>query len=588
MWVFLFKQIKTLVFSKKQLIEIGYKMEALEKLTISEVLKRSVEEFPNNVALSGIDSNTISYAELKSKVEKISNFLKDQGIVSGDRVAILAENSPNWGVAYFAITTMGAVAIPIMTEFQSTDVHHILRHSGSKAIFISSKLYDKLEDFNSENLTISILIDDFSIIPDTKNTDLISIKIKEGKREFVKIFDAALKLVGVKNEEIHEDDLSSIVYTSGTTGHSKGVMLTHKNIVFDAIATTEIVDINNKDKMLSQLPLAHTFECTLGLILPILVGASVYYLEKPPTAAVLLPALKKVKPTIMNSVPLVIEKIYKMKILPEINRKAVTRNLYKIPLVRKKINKVAGKKLLETFGGDLRMFCIGGAALAPEVEKFIVEANFPYAMGYGLTETSPLVTGTDNVRVRAGASGKALKGMEVKIVMKDEATGIGEVYIKGANLMKGYYKDPEKTKEVLTDDGWFKSGDLGYLDKDGYLFLKGRSKNVIIGSNGKNIYPEEIESVISENNFVLETLVYESGGKIIARVHLNYEEMDEELGLKNSNESEARKKKDELLNEIMETTNSRVSSFSKINKIIEQPEPFDKTPTKKIKRYLYN
>jgi long-chain acyl-CoA synthetase len=563
-------------------------MVTLDKMTIDEILNRSVKLFSNKIALSGIDGNAISYTEFNTKVQKISSFLKEQGIVSEDRVALISENTPNWGVAYFAITTMGAVAVPIMTEFQSADIHHILRHSGSKAIFISAKLYEKIEEFQSDILNTYILLDDFSIIPHNKETDLISTKLKEGKREFAKILDAALKFVGVKHEEVKEDDLAAIVYTSGTTGHSKGVMLTHKNIVFDAVATSEFINTNPDDRMLSQLPLAHTMECTLGLIFPVMVGVSVYYLEKPPTATILLPALKKVKPTIMISVPLIIEKIYKMKILPEINRKAVTRNLYKIPLMRKKINKVAGKKLQETFGGSLRMFCIGGAALAPDVEKFLTEAKFPYAMGYGLTETSPLVTGTDNFGVRAGASGTVLYGMEVKIVNPDETTGEGEVYIKGPNVMKGYYKDPEKTKEVLTDDGWFKAGDLGYLDKDGYLFLKGRSKNVIIGSNGKNIYPEEIESVINENNFVLESLVYESGGKIMARIHLNYEELDEEFGSSDVKESETRKKIDQLLNDILTNVNSRVSTFSKINKIIEQPEPFEKTPTKKIKRYLYS
>jgi len=521
-------------------------MVTLDKMTTAEVLSRSVKLYPNNVALSGIEENSISYSEFNNKVQKISGFLKDQGIVSEDRVAIISENNPNWGIAYFAITSMGAVAVPIMTEFQSVDIHHILRHSGSKAIFVSAKLYEKIEEFNSEILTTYILLDDFSIIPHDKSTDLISAKLKEGKREFSKILDAALKFVGVKHDETKEDDLAAIVYTSGTTGHSKGVMLTHKNIVFDAVATTEFVDINENDRMLSQLPLAHTMECTLGLITPIMVGASVYYLEKPPTAAILLPALLKVKPTIMISVPLIIEKIFKMKILPEINKKTLTRNLYKVGMIRKKINSVAGKKLLKTFGGELRMFCIGGAALAPDVEKFLTEAKFPYAMGYGLTETAPLVTGTDNFGVRMGASGSVLYGMEVKIVDPDEITGEGEVYIKGPNVMQGYYKDPEKTKEVLTDDGWFKSGDLGFLDKDGYLFLKGRSKNVIIGSNGKNIYPEEIESVINENNFVLESLVYESSGKIVARIHLNYEELDKEFGLNDGKESEARKKIDSV------------------------------------------
>ena len=340
--------------------------------------------------------------------------------------------------------------------------------------------------------------------------------------------------------------------------------------------------------MLSQLPLAHTMECTLGLITPIMVGASVYYLEKPPTAAILLPALKKVKPTIMVSVPLIIEKIYKMKILPEINKKSITRNMYRFSMLRKKINKVAGKKLLDTFGGELRMFCIGGAALASDVEKFLIEAKFPYAVGYGLTETSPLVTGTDNFNVRMGASGTVLYGMEVKIVDPDPITNEGEVYIKGPNVMKGYYKDPDKTADVLSKDGWFKSGDLGLIDKDGYLFLKGRSKNVIIGSNGKNIYPEEIESVINENPYVLESLVFESEKKLIARVHLNYEELDREFNLQNVKELEARKKIDDLLNEILITVNKRVSTFSKLNKIIEQPEQFEKTPTKKIKRYLYS
>lgn len=562
-------------------------MVELNKLTISEVLKRSVDLYSDNVVLSGIEGNPIIYSQFNDQINKISVFLKERGIVSGDRVAILSENSPNWGIAYFAITTIGSVAVPIMTEFQSADVHHILNHSGSKAVFISARFFDKIEDFKSESLNTFILIDDFSIIPDEKS-DYISGKLNEGKREFAKIMDAALKFVGVKHENVEEDDLAAIVYTSGTTGHSKGVMLTHKNIVYDAFATTKLVEINEKDRLLSQLPLAHTMECTLGLVTPVMIGASVYYLEKPPTAAVLLPALKKVKPTVMISVPLIIEKIYKMRVLPEINRKALTRNLYKIPAVRKKINMIAGKKLLKTFGGKLRMFCIGGAPLPPDVEKFLMEAKFPYAVGYGLTETAPLVTGTDNVQARFGSSGKTLYGIEVKISDPDSLTGEGEVLIKGPNVMRGYFKDPDKSKEVLSDDGWFRSGDLGYIDDDGYLFLKGRSKNVIIGSNGKNIYPEEVESLIGENNFVLESLVYETGGKLTARVHLNYEELDEEYGLKDVNESEARKTIDKLLNQILKNVNERVSTFSKLNKIIEQPEPFEKTPTKKIKRYLYS
>jgi len=395
-----------------------------------------------------------------------------------------------------------------------------------------------------------------------------------------------MKFAGLVDEEIKEDDLAAILYTSGTTGHSKGVMLTHGNIVYDAYATIVLVNIKEGDRMLSILPLYHTYEATLGLVTPLMVGASVYYLDKPPTPAVLLPALKKIQPTIMLSVPLVIEKIYHGKILHEINKKGFVRSLYKVPFLRKKINQAAGKKLYETFGGKLKMFCIGGAALSKDVEIFLREAKFPYSVGYGLTETSPLVTGTPPETTRLSSAGITLVGMQVKILSPDFETGEGEVLIKGPNVMKGYYKDEEKTKAVFTDDGWFRSGDLGLI-KDGYLYLKGRSKNVIIGTNGKNIYPEEIESLINENEYVLESLVVEKDKKLIAKVHFNNDILDEKYNFQKLSDPEARAKKNELMNELLKYVNERISTFSRLNGIIEQQEPFEKTPTKKIKRYLY-
>ena len=271
----------------------------------------------------------------------------------------------------------------------------------------------------------------------------------------------------------------------------------------------------------------------------------------------------------------------------EINKKVLVRGLYKVPAARKRINKLAGKKLMHTFGGELKMFCIGGAALAADVERFLKESGFPYAVGYGLTETSPLVTGTPPQTVRFRSAGKVLPGIEIKIDNPDSKTVEGEVLIKGPNVMKGYYKDPEKTKEVFTEDGWFKSGDLGVIDKDGYLFIKGRSKNVIIGSNGKNIYPEEIESIINESNYVLESLVHERNGQLIARVYLNTDEIDLEHKIQRISESQAREVIDKLLAELLIQVNEKVNTFSQLKKIIEQREPFEKTPTQKIKRYLY-
>jgi len=440
-------------------------MEA-KKYTLQEVLRNSAGKYSSKLAVSSIDQNSYTYQQFAAKVQSISEFLFQNGIVKGDRVAILSENHPHWGISYFAITTMGAVAVPIMTEFHESEVHHCLRHSESKAIFISAKLYDKIAEVEFEHLNTIILIDDFSVIPNNTKKDFLKEVISTGKKEFAKIKAAAMKFAGLVDEEIKEDDLAAILYTSGTTGHSKGVMLTHGNIVYDAYATIVLVNIKEGDRMLSILPLYHTYEATLGLVTPLMVGASVYYLDKPPTPAVLLPALKKIQPTIMLSVPLVIEKIYHGKILHEINKKGFVRSLYKVPFLRKKINQAAGKKLYETFGGKLKMFCIGGAALSKDVEIFLREAKFPYSVGYGLTETSPLVTGTPPETTRLSSAGITLVGMQVKILSPDFETGEGEVLIKGPNVMKGYYKDEEKTKAVFTDDGWFRSGDLGLI-KDG-------------------------------------------------------------------------------------------------------------------------
>jgi long-chain acyl-CoA synthetase len=560
----------------------------LNNLTLKEVLKRSAEKYSNNTALSSIDGNGVTYKEFNEKVSSVSKFLSDAGILPGDKVAILSENSVNWGIAYFAITTMGAVGVPIMTEFKSTEIKHILKHSEAKAIFVSSKQFEKIEESDSDELGLRILLDDFSIIPDNTKTDIIKSTLNEGLKEFQKIKFAALKMVGLTDEEVQEDDLALILYTSGTTGHSKGVMLTHKNITYDATETIKLVGILESDRMLSILPLYHTYEATLGLVTPIMGGASVYYLNKPPTPAALLPAMKVVKPTVMLSVPLVIEKIFKNRVLSEINKKTLTRILYKVAPLRKKMNSVAGKKLKETFGGNLRLFCIGGSALAADVEKFMQEAKFPYSMGYGLTETSPLVTGTDNFKVKFKSAGFILDGMEIKINNPDSETGEGEVLIKGPNVMKGYYKDPEQTKEVFTKDGWFCSGDLGMVDKDGYLFLKGRSKNVIIGSNGKNIYPEEVEAIINEQRFVAESLIIDRDGKLEARIHLNYEQIDEVFEIEKINESKARKIIDEILKDVFNKSNERLNSFSKLSKFVEQIEAFEKTPTHKVKRFLYN
>jgi long-chain acyl-CoA synthetase len=545
--------------------------EIIGRLTFPSMFNETLRRFGKCNAYAFVGESPISYEEANRQIQSVTAFLEKNGIGPGDKVALLSSNMPNWGIAFFSITFMGAVAVPILPDFSSTEVGNVLEHSGAKAIFISSSLLPRIEDFKSEDLKTVILMEDFSLVLAEKNS------MQYDSSSFP-----------INRYEVAEEDLASIIYTSGTTGRSKGVMLTHKNISFNALKGRKIQWIDEKDRFLSVLPLSHTYENTLGLILPMLCGSCVYYLRKPPTPAVLLPALAEIKPTMMLTVPLIIEKIYFNKILPAFRDKLIIKLLYKIPFLRKILNETAGKKLLKTFGGELKFYGIGGAKLNKTVERFLVEAKFPYAVGYGLTETSPLLAGANPEQSVFESTGPAIEGVELKINNPDTKTGEGEIWAKGPNVMKGYYKEPDMTKEVLTPDGWFKTGDLGTFDRNNNLFIKGRLKNMIVGASGENIYPEEIESIINNFRFVVESLVVQQKGKLVALVHINMEELEKKYqNLKLDMTKKLEDKVDEVLNELQEYVNSQVNKFSQINKVVLQPVPFQKTATQKIKRFLY-
>lgn len=556
--------------------------------TLKELLARSVARYASRPAISFTDDTPITYAELGDRVDEVVDFLKNRGIHSGDRVAILSENKPNWCIAYLAIVSMGAVAVPILPDFHQNEIHHILRHSEAKAIFISERLFDSITEARIEQLGTIILIDDMHLVPPKTRIDRLKSMIKEGSLELEKIGRvAARRIKGMQEKEVQPDDLASIVYTSGTTGHSKGVMLSHWNLVFNVQATLKIQMVNHNDRFISILPLSHAYENTVGFLLPLMQGASIYYLQKPPVARVLLPAMEKIKPTMILMVPLVMEKIYKNRVLPKLQSSEFIKRIQRIDALRKQILKMAGRQLMKALGGRLHFIGFGGAALLPEVEKFMRDAMMPYAVGYGLTETSPLIAGCTPKITRFRSTGMVLPDLEGQIHDPDPETGEGEIWVRGGSVMRGYYKDDERTREVITSDGWFKTGDLGFMDEDGYLYIRGRSKNVIVGPSGENIYPEELESHLNAVDLVQESLVYEENGQIVARVYPDYEKLDLLFSAHKLLHNKVERTVSDILEEIKEDVNKQVSRYSRIHKMIEQTEPFLRTPTQKIKRYLY-
>lgn len=537
------------------------------KLTFPALFDETVKKYGNADFLSFVGEKAMTYHDVNEEIVRLKALLTLHGVEKGDRIALLGANMPNWGISYLAVTFLGAVVVPLLPDFHENEIENILKHSGSKGIIVSDKLHSKIRHLDCQGISLCIRIEDFSVI---KSATTVANATVPG------------------HDMVEEDDLAAIIYTSGTTGKSKGVMLTHRNISSNAIAGKKVQPVTPADRMLSILPLSHTYENTLGLILPMLGGASVHYLRQAPSPAVLLPAMQLVKPTVMLSVPLILEKIFRMKVYPKLTATPVMRTLYKVSFIRKLLHRAAGKKLMKSFGGELVFFGIGGAKLDRTVEKFLIDARFPYAIGYGLTETSPLLAGVNASNTRLQSTGPAVEGVEIKIHEPDPVTGQGEIWARGPNIMKGYYNEPELTAEVMTPDGWLRTGDLGSFDPDGYLYIRGRMKNMIVNASGENIYPEEIESLINNFRFVLESLVVEQKGRLVALVHFNKEEIEARYqNLKDELTDHVEHRLEELRNELHAYVNARVNKFSQLKAVVVHAEPFEKTATQKIKRFIY-
>lgn len=529
--------------------------------TLQDILNHSVSTFSNNKCLSFVENTPLTYKEFGAQVFDLSRTLISNGISKGDKVAILSHNMPNWGIAYFAIINIGAVVVPLMPDFSEHELSNIIEHSEAKAIFVSERLESKLADCR--------------ISPNIQRINI----------------DNLLKYIFSTTAEILSDfplvtgkDIATIVYTSGTTGKSKGVILTHENLCSQLTMIVTLQPVYETDVYLSILPLPHLYECSLGLLTNIMVGSSTYYLEKPPTPSILLPALKKIRPTMILSVPLIIEKIFKNSVYPKLTATPLLKALYKIPLFRKQMHQKACKELMRVFGGNIRFFGIGGSKLSKQVEQFLLEGKvFPYGIGYGLTETAPMIAGSNPKMVKLQSTGPAVQGVELKIHKPNPITGEGEIWAKGKNIMIGYYKDPVATEAVF-DNSWFKTGDIGCFDKNGNLYIKSRLKNVIIGASGENIYPEDIESVINSHKLVNESIVVEQKGKLVAMVQLNKDELEK---LYSHWKEEWNEKTESMSAELKEYVNSKVNKISRISSVVPIYEDLERTATQKVKRFKY-
>ena len=500
-----------------------------------------------------------TYASFKTKCDSISKKLTQYGIGAGDKVAILSQSMPNWSVAFYATTVFGRISIPILPDSSENEVTNIINHSESKVLFVSERLLPKVSKEVMDKMILVV------------NMDTL---------EAIKADDEHFTCDG-KPSVPTPDEIATIIYTSGTTGSAKGVVLSHRNLASNVITCYHACKRTDKDRWLSILPMAHTLEMTLGMLYPMYCGASVYYLQKPPVPSILMKALKIVKPTTMLTVPMIIEKVYKNSIVPTIKKSRT------LSWMNEHMNglmcKIIGMKLKATFGGKVTFYGIGGAKLDPEVEAFLLKANFPYAIGYGLTETSPLLGYAMNGWRAVGSLGYPVYNVQLKLYDVNPETGEGEIVAKGPNVMLGYYKDPQRTKNVFTEDGWFRTSDIAVQDKKGRFYIKGRNSNMILGASGENIYPEEIENVINNVEGVNESIVIERGGKLIALVQ------PQESFIQWDKESEDKlyEKLDAWKAKLLKVVNKNVSKASQVSSVEVMKEPFEKTATQKIRRFKY-
>ena len=549
----------------------------MEFTSVNKIFENSFKKNWDRPAISNYHGETLHFKDVARRMEKLHIMFEECGLQKGDKVAICSRNQANWAVTFLAILTHGAVPVPLLHEFKSANIHHLVNHSEAKILFVDEVIWEGLSETEMPDLHAIIQVNNFRILY-AKDESIVEAKAHLNEL-FGRKYPEAFTPDCIKYYEDTADELAVINYTSGTSGFSKGVMVPYRAIFSNIeFAKKVLPQLNNTSRVVSMLPCAHMYGLMFEVLYELSAGCHVHFLSRLPSPKIIMQALAEVKPNIVIAVPLVIEKIYKSKVKPVLEKEGI-KFLMKVPGLNQVVLNKVRNELINAFGGEFIEVIIGGAAFNKEVEAFFKRMNFPFTVGYGMTECAPIITYDDWKVEKLYSCGKAAPNMEVRIESKDPANIPGEIQVKGANVFLGYFKNEEATAEVFTEDGWFRTGDMGILDADGSLFIKGRTKCMILGPSGQNIYPEEVETVINSQPYVVDSLVVEDNGGLTALIYPDFQQ-----GEKDGMSQEAFVK---YMEGTLGELNQELPNYAKLKKIEVMSEDFERTPKKSIKRYLY-
>ena len=527
-------------------------------------------------ALTDYKGVTLQYKDVARKIEKLHIMFEEGGVAKGDKIALCGRNSAHWGVAFLAVLTYGAVAVPILHEFKADNVHNIVNHSDAKLLFVGDMVWENLNEAEMPNLEGIILINDYSLL--VSRSERLTHAREHLNEMFGRRYPRQFRREMISYHQDSPDELAMINYTSGTTSYSKGVMVPYRALWSNTRFAYEVLSLEPGDKVVSMLPMAHMYGMAFEFIYEFCCGCHIYYLTRVPSPKIIFQAFNEVKPRIIIAVPLIIEKIIKKSVMPRLETTTM-KFLMRLPFINDKIRNTVRQQVIDALGGNFKEVIIGGAAFNQEVEAFLHSIHFPYTVGYGMTECAPIISYEDWTRFAQGSCGKAAPRMEVRIDSPDPRNVVGEIVCRGMNVMLGYYKNDEATRQAIDPDGWLHTGDLGVMDDDGNIYIKGRSKNMLLGSSGQNIYPEEIEDKLNNLPYVAESIVIQKEDKLVALIYPDFDQAFKD-GVADSQ-----------IPAIMEQNrtqlNTQLPAYSQVASVKIYNEEFEKTPKKSIKRFLY-